>query len=212
MNFAIPPHQTRRIRILPRWFGVIAIAVGLITPSGIRAQSFAAGYAPGCDPAAACNTVRFSVTAPVSGFALNTLSFSLFGSIHRFSPSDGTGTFGASDDFGPFGGFTTVSSAGTNLFINFVDTGDPFNVGFPFTLGGASTGYIDVAFGPSSEASAVDFEYSAQLDDGSTIRGRSGNEQEIPPSNVVPEPSTVALLSAGLFAVYFANRRRGERP
>jgi hypothetical protein len=209
MYLATLLHPRRRIQKLAGWFAAVVISAGLLAPSAIEAQSFAAAYAPGCDPAAACNTVRFSVTAPVSGFALNTLSFSLFGSIHRFSPSDGTGTFGASDDFGPFGGFTTVSSAGTNLFINFVDTGDPFNVGFPFTLGGASTGYIDVAFGPTSESSAVDFEYSAQLDDGSTLRGRSGNEQDVPPSNVVPEPSTVALLSVGLFAVYVANKRRG---
>lgn len=191
-------------RFLSRSAGIAALAGALMLPSTVRAQTFTGGYVPGCGPATGCSLGRFTLTAGASPLALSNVTLTFLTSGWVFLPAlGGTGTFSAQDDISPFGGFTTVAPGGASVFLDVVNTGDPQNPGFPFTLGAFSAGFFDVDVAETGATSTpMQFRYAGTLDDGSTIGGVGGV------STVTPEPATLALVASGLAVLVLASARR----
>lgn len=191
-----------------RMRSALLAAMAALTLGGARqaaAQTLSAAYAPGCGPGTVCDLVRFALSASGSPFALNTLTITL-ASPHGFVAAGGTGIYTAEDEIGAFGGFTTVSTGGSRLFINFLDTGDPENPGLPFTIGAFGSGYVEVdATATSGPLVPFAFNYMGELEGGGTITGSVGV------TSVVPEPATVILLSSGMLCLWGSYMRRRRR-
>jgi hypothetical protein len=194
---------TRRLTL-----GALALLTSASAASRAGAQPVAAQFAPGCGPATACGTVRVTIGAPAGGLDLAALTLTLLSGPYRFAPVTPTGpavgSFTALDDFGPFGGFTAIGRGGTELFVDFLDTGDPANPGLPFTLGARSSGYLAVDVTPRETTAPFHFRYAGRLADGGTIEG------EVMSASVVPEPDAASLIATGLAAVGVGARRRAR--
>lgn len=211
---SLPP-MTMLTQRITRALATAALAAGTIisTATDGHAQTFSADYAPGCGPGSACTLARFMIGASGDGLSLESLTLTFEGSPYLFAPVDAgeptAGSYAAVDFYAfPFGGFTEIRLAGSELFIDFLDTGDPDNPGFAFYLDGGGSGYVEVALTSPEGTAPFAFRYSGGLEGGGTISGRVGGA-----SSVVPEPSTVVLLGAGLltFAAVGVTRRSIQR-
>jgi hypothetical protein len=142
--------------------------------------------------------VQFNV-ANTTGAPLevNTLTLFASGASFAFTPVGPT-TAGYSDDFGPFAAPATVSTGGSEIFIDFAGGG------FPFFLDAGSSGLIELQLAGTPELQAGAFTYSAALTNQQTIRGTV----TVAGASVVPEPSTYILMATGMGALGLIARRR----
>jgi len=159
---------------------------------------------PTCSVGTTC--VRFNLANTTGATQVfNTITFSSVGAPFIFADlGAGTGTFEAFDSlspiFGPFGGLSTVTAGGTQLFIDFVN-----GAGIQFELSGGGTGYVDVPIVGSPTIAAGSFSFS-----GTVVGLPNGVSGTVGVVSTVPEPATVALLASGLAVIggVAARRRR----
>ena len=78
------------------------------------------------------------------------------------------------------------------MLIDFVNTGDPFNPRFPFTLDTDSPGCVEVDVIPTGFGTQFAFTCSGELLDGGTIAG------DVELVTTVTEPTMIHLRAIGL--------------
>ena len=107
----------------------------------------------------------------------------------------GATLYQAFDQSGPFGSIGTVSAAGTQLFINFLDSGASFSL-----MAGGS-GYVEASLTGSPSLAGSNFQFSG-------ISGNGAISGRVMATSTIPEPATVALLASGLAVIGAAASRR----
>jgi hypothetical protein len=186
-----------RLSILVRPARRLALAtaalVGALGASSgaAAAQTITATYAPACGPGTPCTLVQFDITNGTgSQLDLATLTFISAGSPFLFAPVGGGSTlYQAVDSFGGFGGIGAVSSGGTQVFINFLDTS------LPFTLLDGGSGFVALELEGTPDLAGSSFRFSGELAGGGTVQGR------VLATSTVPEPATIVLMGSGLAAL-----------
>ena len=167
------------------------LALLAIRPAPAAAQL---GVTVACSPGIpSCASLQFVLSATGSEVALNDLAITLLSPGWSFTAggSPTVGSYSAQDGIGPFSGFTTLSSGGSSVQINFFDNGFPFDV-----LAGGS-GTLDLAATGTGNPNNLYFSYSGTTVDGTTVSG-----------TVTPEPVTLVLFGTGLGALGLARRKK----
>lgn len=185
-----------------------AALVPLLPVSATAQVTVSTSYATGCGPGTGCAQIWFTImNGGATDVAFNNLTVTRSSTSFAFSPRGGTGSYDGQDDLGPLAGFTSVSADGSQLFIDFINTGDPMNPGFPFTVFAGGSGMFETTIDPTTapeNAGTLQFALSGQLAAGGTLDLR-GNAPV-----TTPEPPLVALMTPVLLTFLTKRRRRGH--
>ncbi|MDF1503939.1 PEP-CTERM sorting domain-containing protein [Roseisolibacter sp. H3M3-2] len=176
--------------------GAALLAAAAALPAGAQA-AISVQYEGGCGPSL-CGAVQFNITnTGASTLLINTLSLTATSNAFAFSP-EGSQLLGFDDDLGDPTFVEGFVSGGTNLFIDFLSTG------LPFELASGSTGYVEVSLAQAPALTGGAFTFTGELPGDQSIRGTVSAAS----AAVVPEPSTYVLLATGLGVLGLAARRR----
>jgi hypothetical protein len=182
--------------VLRRAAAVAAVALAAARPAA--AQTVTARYPVAC-PAGPCS-VRFDI-ANTTGAVLQLNSFQLTtgSAAFAFYPLGGAGAlaaYRARDVSGDYADFGTLSNANRAVFINFLNTG------LPFELAAGGQGYVELEVAGAPALTAGAYQFAAVRANGVQVTGTVGGVA------VVPEPATVVLVAGGLAGLAAAARRR----
>jgi len=187
----------------------VSSAVVMMPSTDVQAQvTVTTAYSTGCGAGTGCGQVWFNIMNNGSAdIALNSITVTRTSAAYAFSPQGGTGSYDGQDDISPLAGFTTVNSDGSQFFIDFINTGDPMNPGFPFTVFAGNSGAFETTIDPTAlpqDSSTLQFSYQGMLGDGSRLNG-IGNS---PTTTTTPELPPIDLVATGLATLMFSRRTR----